>query len=417
MKKMIFTLAVDNYAPAITALTYPLFRKYAEKIEADLVVIEGRRFDPRYPPVYEKLQIFTLGMDNDWNIYVDADALIHPDMFDVTDHLRKDTVLHHGSDMAGNRWKYDHYFRRDGRHIGSCNWFTVASDWCIDLWRPLEDLSVEEAIQNIYPLTCEANCGIDRSHLIDDYILSRNIARYGLKFTTCKELLKQLGREKDDFFRHEYMVPTADKVPLLAQQIEAWGISSLYKDLPKTLMASVLKGWMANKELYWLAEQAQKHTNILEIGSYHWRSTRALADNTKGVVHAVDTWRGSEEHQGLPDNVNSYKQFCINLQDLLAGPAYKVRPLVMDSVKAAQHFNGDKFDMIFIDGAHDYDSVKADIAAWKPHLADGGLLCGHDYGTVFSEIADGSKFGVTKAVDELLPNVKRGPHTLWYVTS
>jgi hypothetical protein len=413
MRKTLFTLAVDNYAPAITELTFPLFRSYAEKINADFFVITDRKF-PEAPPVYEKLQIYTLGRGNDWNIFADADALIHPDLFDVTDHLAKDTVLHHGSDMAGNRWKYDQYFRRDGRHIGACNWWTVASDWCLDLWHPLEDLSFKRAIENIYPLTVERECGIEPSHLIDDYVLSRNIARFCLKFTTFKELSKTLKRESDVFFRHDYMVSTEEKVPLLSQQIEAWKLNSIYKNLPKTLLASSLKGWMSNVELYWLAQQAQKHTNIVEIGSYHGRSTRALADNTKGIVHAIDTWRGSEEHQGLPDNVNAYLQFSINMQDLMQGPQHKVRPLVMDSQEAAFHFNGDKFDMIFIDASHDYKNVKADILAWKPHLADRGIICGHDYGAVVANFCDASKFGVTKAVNELLPHVKRGPGSLWY---
>ena len=70
-------------------------------------------------------------------------------MFDVTDYLHKNTICHNGRDMAGIRWKYDQYFRRDGRHVGSCNWFTVASDWCLDLWRPLDDLTLEEALANI----------------------------------------------------------------------------------------------------------------------------------------------------------------------------------------------------------------------------------------------------------------------------
>jgi len=203
MIKTIFTVNVDGYAPEITAITYPLIERYAKKIGASFHVITERKH-PDKPPVFEKMQIYQLGrkMKNDWNIYIDSDALVHPDLFDVTDFIPKDTVLHNGSDMAGNRWRYDNYFRRDGRHIGSCNWFTVASDWCLDLWAPL-DIPYVKALENIFPIQNELNSVITPDHLIDDYMLSRNIARFGLKFTTMFELADKL-KDRGAYFYHQY---------------------------------------------------------------------------------------------------------------------------------------------------------------------------------------------------------------------
>lgn len=223
MKKVLWTLNIGDYAPELVSMTYPLLERYAQKIGADFRVINERQF-PEWPVVYEKLQIRELGKDNDWNIYIDSDALVHPDMFDVTEHLSKDTVLHNGYDLAGNRWKYDRFFRRDGRHIGSCNWFTIASDQCIDLWEPLNDLTMEEAIKNISLTQNEVNSGVmGPEHLIDDYTLSRNIAKYGLKFDTLHQLKERIG-DKGDYLWHIYTVPIAEKAKQMREVLLRWGV-------------------------------------------------------------------------------------------------------------------------------------------------------------------------------------------------
>jgi len=222
MKKTLFTLNVDGYAPGITALTYPLLKRYAHKIGAEFHVITDRKF-PSLPPVYEKLQIYELGQYSDWNIYIDSDALVHPDMFDVTEFLHKDTVCHNGSDMANNRWKYDNFFRRDGRHIGSCNWFTIASDWCLDLWHPLNDITYEEALENIFPIQDEVNSVITREHLIDDYVLSRNIAKYGLHFTTVLKVMSVYSIP-GDYLWHQYTISMDEKVKQIQEVLEKWKV-------------------------------------------------------------------------------------------------------------------------------------------------------------------------------------------------
>lgn len=233
LKKTIFTLNINNHAPDVTELTYPLIKKYASKIGADFHVINSRRY-PEWPITYEKLQIYELGreMQNDWNIYIDADALILPDFFDMTQFIPKDTVAHNGKDMANNRWVYDHYFWRDGRNIGICNWLAIASDWCLDLWHPLEDLTQEEALANIYPTINELNTIITKEHLIDDYTLSRNIAKYGLKYTTIGEIVRGMG-QGEGYLWHQYTCPKAEKAIKMRKVLITWGLAE-EKDFKKS---------------------------------------------------------------------------------------------------------------------------------------------------------------------------------------
>ncbi len=51
----------------------------------------------------------------------------------------------------------------------------------------------------------------------------------------------------------------------------------------------------------------------------------------------------------------------------------------LGSVEASKLFAPGTVDFIYIDGAHDYRSVRADLHAWYPKLTDRGILAGHDF--------------------------------------
>lgn len=223
MKKALWTLVVDGYSAEITSRSHPLLQHYARKIGAEFNIIRDRRF-PNFPPQYEKLQLYTLGRAYDWNLYIDSDALVSPDLFDLTNHISKDTVMHYGADFAPNRWEYDRFFRRDGRNIGSGNWFTLASDWCVELWEPLSDLTLEQAIARIHPIRCESLFGLLPEHFIDDYTVGRNIAKYGLKFKTYQALLQELGRAGDVYLWHQCTMTQAEKIKDMDLVLAKWGI-------------------------------------------------------------------------------------------------------------------------------------------------------------------------------------------------
>jgi SAM-dependent methyltransferase len=177
-------------------------------------------------------------------------------------------------------------------------------------------------------------------------------------------------------------------------------------------------GWMRPEELQWLAEQASTRKLICEVGSWMGRSTRAMADNLPegGVLYAVDTWKGTPGPnecakflEGKPEDW-LFEQFRNNFPaEYFEGPRHRVRPYQNTSLAGAdylcKHYQN-RFDMIFLDAAHDYDNVKADIQAWAPFLKPGGLLCGHDFG--------GSFPGVQKAVREIYPRAgKVGAGSIW----
>lgn len=238
MLKTLYTLNIGNYEPIICDLTYPLLKHYANKIGAQFHVITERKF-PEWPITYEKLQIHELAKQrkDDWAFFLDSDTLCSPEMFDVTNHLPMDTIAHNGRDMAGVRWKYDEYFLRDGRHHGSCNWCSIASKWCLDLWRPLDDISLQEALSRIYITIGEHNSGHCKTeHLIDDYALSRNVARFGLKATTITDICGTLGWKNpagqgaSPFLFHLYTLSAEDKLKRMLMVVSVQNSRAFFED-------------------------------------------------------------------------------------------------------------------------------------------------------------------------------------------
>src|SRR5262245_34583599 len=83
-----------------------------------------------------------------------------------------------------------------------------------------------------------------------------------------------------------------------------------------------IPGYMNIPALEWLAEQAQTHRVIVELGSFCGRSTRVLADNTPGIVYAIDDWSGVRKTQWgdrplqlVEEGLQSFPTFCDKLRD------------------------------------------------------------------------------------------------------
>jgi len=88
----------------------------------------------------------------------------------------------------------------------------------------LDDMTLNEAYDNIFPIYDEVKRGYESHRLIEDYVFSRNIAKYGLKVKTFKDL-----HFEGDYFWHDYAKPIEEKTILLKQVIKNWNLSDLKK--------------------------------------------------------------------------------------------------------------------------------------------------------------------------------------------
>ena len=242
IKKTIYTLALKGYAPDLVAVTFQLMKRYADKIGADFVVIEERMFPDKYP-TYEKFQIWEMMKErgDDWSFFFDADTMIHPDMFDVTTVLGKETTCAgYSHDFTPLRFRPDAKFMRDGRYIGKGSWFILCSDWTRDIWHPVDDsdMTYAQCVENIFPTNDEVvKIKKTPESLIDDYVVSRNIAKYGLKHTVLSEVCQkfniQIGVEIvqsnqkiiSPYLQHDYNRPLDQKLIWTEQVLRMWGVT------------------------------------------------------------------------------------------------------------------------------------------------------------------------------------------------
>lgn len=77
------------------------------------------------------------------------------------------------------------------------------------------------------------------------------------------------------------------------------------------------------------------------------------------------------------------------------------------SLDASARFADGSVQFAWIDAAHDAKSVHADIKAWLPKIAPGGVLAGHDY-------RDNRHCQVKSVVRELLPGHAQWGSSWWY---
>lgn len=151
-------------------------------------------------------------------------------------------------------------------------------------------------------------------------------------------------------------------------------------------------GWFTFPELYAeMVRGAVDGAKFVEVGSWKGKSSVYMAveiANSKKDISfdCVDTWEGSEEHAGQTDGL--FDLFMKNIEPVRQW----IRPVRAASVDAAKGYADASLDFVFIDAAHDYDNVVADIAAWRPKVKPGGVLAGHDY--------TGYWPGVVRAVDD-----------------
>lgn len=131
---------------------------------------------------------------------------------------------------------------------------------------------------------------------------------------------------------------------------------------------------------------------FVEVGCYLGRSLCSLAEVAREAdldvaIIGVDTARGSgpegrggtDAHGPAVAHGGGTLAGLLHRNVIACGAADRVQLLISDSVAAAALFADESLAWVHLDARHDYDSVRADIAAWLPKVRRGGWLSGDDY--------------------------------------
>lgn len=130
--------------------------------------------------------------------------------------------------------------------------------------------------------------------------------------------------------------------------------------------------------LYHLARRCGRNGMIAEIGSWKGKSTIWLgkgAQLSQNTVYAIDHHIGSPEHRKGGTEVWTFDEFKENISR--ANLSKCVIPLLMQSKEATGKIN-EKLNLLFIDGAHEFEAVKADFDLFIPKMKKGGVIAFHD---------------------------------------
>ena len=149
---------------------------------------------------------------------------------------------------------------------------------------------------------------------------------------------------------------------------------------------------------------------MVEVGVWKGRTSAVLAAGGYNnlIIHCVDTFMGSEEHQAELQGRSTKEEFLENTKAF-----GNVHVIQKTSVEAAKEFFDKSLDAVFIDGSHDYDNVKLDIISWTPKIRSGGIIMGHDYPN--PQDPNGGFQELFKAVNELVRDDNKNYNKFGYV--
>ena len=190
-------------------------------------------------------------------------------------------------------------------------------------------------------------------------------------YDTLRKSIQKFDSASTAFFELGEALITYDQLPR-AESFEH------KRDALKLLLDGV-RGWLSIEEgllLQHFAQSIDRTGKIVEIGSFHGRSTICLAsgnyEGRRNDIYSIDPHSGIEAFG--KNNSLSLLKHNLKMRRLDKNVEY----VVDESQSVVKTWAGGEINLLFIDALHDYDNVKADFEAWEKYVSDGGYVLFHD---------------------------------------
>jgi len=166
---------------------------------------------------------------------------------------------------------------------------------------------------------------------------------------------------------------------------------------------SIGEDWFTYPNLYKSMVERFDNAHFVEVGCWKGRSVCYLAveiinANKNIKVDCVDIFDYSEIQSDIAPS--EYQDIYGQLLENIKPVNHIVKPIKGESLKVSKFYPVESLDFVFIDAAHDYESVFNDIVSWYARVKKGGVIAGHDY-----ESSNGVRLAVNKFFGE--ENIKK----------
>lgn len=237
------------------------------------------------------------------------------------------------------------------------------------------------------------------------------------------ELILEVQAYGETFQAAPWMIQQAEQFCALARQLIQLGctFSVSGEGLLPTMAANMAPELTpADLRARSILERLKGHSQPVgaEIGVFAGELAQRLLQRLDLSLYLVDSWAVANPDSQYAKSGDFHAQlrrseqehFYTLAKEMTSFAGGRATILRKPSVEAAADIPDGSLDFVFIDADHSYEGCKADIEAWAPKVKLGGLIAGHDY-----ENTDFPKFGVTRAVNELFPQVDLGENFTWFV--